>query len=787
MKIRTKLTIGFLACGIVPLAIVSIANYAGMKSGMTTLTEEASEDMRSKVVASLQAQQALKKDQIEKYFESIRDQILTFSEDRMTVDAMREFKQSFKSYREQASVDEAKLTQFRNELATYYNGEFSTEYREQNEGASPNVGQFLAQLDEESVALQHAYIRANTNPLGSKHQLDSADGETDYGKLHQVVHPVVRNYLDKFGYYDIFLVDGQTGDIVYSVYKELDYTTSLINGPYANTNFGEAFRKANALTSPDEFVLVDFDQYTPSYEAPASFIASPVFDGDEKIGVAIFQMPIDRILAIMNQREGLGETGETILVGPDYRMRSDSHRDTEGRSLVNSFRKPETGKVEGDAVDKALQGETGSIVAADYLGNEAVKVYGPVELLGFQWALLSKMDTAEAYATVEKMHAAARSAVHGALWQSLGVFAVAVVGLLLVAYFITRALVRPIQSTVSTLEDMLQDVANGKGDLTRRLKVTGKDEISELANWFNVFIEQFQKIIAKVAENTSTLSSASEKLSGTADTLSTGAEDSKLQSATVASAAEEMSANMKQMAASTEQMSSNIRSVSASSEEMTASISEIARNAEQSATVASQAANLAQVSNEKVGSLGIAADEIGKVIEVIQDIAEQTNLLALNATIEAARAGEAGKGFAVVATEVKELAKQTAIATDDIRKRIEGIQGSTGEAVEAIQEITQVINDVNEVSRMIATAVEEQSSTTKQIAATVSETASAADSVARNVSESASASQEITQNIARVDQGAKQTADVASETNSSSNTLLELAGDLQGLIGQFQV
>lgn len=783
MKIRSKLTIGFLACGLIPLAIATVASYSAMSGGMAALTEEASTDMRSKVIASLQAQQALKKDQIENYFDSIRDQVLTFSEDRMVVDAMSAFKDSFKSYSDQAGVEKENVAQLRNDLATYYNSEFAAEYRSQNDGASPNAGQFLEQLDDESIALQHAYIRANTNPLGSKHELDAADEETDYGRLHSVVHPVVRNYLDKFGYYDIFLIDSNTGDIVYSVFKELDYTTSLIDGPYANTNFGEAFRKANALTSPDEFVLVDFKQYTPSYEAPASFIASPIFDGGEKIGVAIFQMPVDRILAVMNQRAGLGETGETILVGPDFQMRSDSHRDPEGRSLANSFRKPETGKVESDAVKAALRGESGTTVAVDYVGNEAVQAYGPVDLLGIQWCLTAKMDTAEAFATVETMHAAADTAVNGVLWSSLAVFAVVLVCLLAAAYFITRALVKPIQSTV----DMLQEVAEGEGDLTKRLEVNGKDEVAELATWFNVFIERIQNIIAKVAENSTSLAGASQELTSTADTLSAGAEDTTLQSATVASAAEEMSANMKQMAASTEQMSSNIRSVAASAGEMTTSISEIARNAEQSATVANQAASLAEISNEKVGSLGIAADEIGKVIEVIQDIAEQTNLLALNATIEAARAGEAGKGFAVVATEVKELAKQTAVATDDIRKRIEGIQGSTGEAVEAIQEITPVINDVNEVSRTIAAAVEEQSATTKQIAATVAETATAADSVAQNVSESASASQEITQNIAGVDQGAKQTATVAAETKNSGGTLSNLAGELQSLVGQFEV
>jgi methyl-accepting chemotaxis protein len=196
---------------------------------------------------------------------------------------------------------------------------------------------------------------------------------------------------------------------------------------------------------------------------------------------------------------------------------------------------------------------------------------------------------------------------------------------------------------------------------------------------------------------------------------------------------------------------------------------------------------LVEISNDKITNLGQAADEIGRVIEVIQDIAEQTNLLALNATIEAARAGEAGKGFAVVATEVKELAKQTAAATDDIRTRIESMQASTGDAVESIREISEVINNVNEVSRTIASAVEEQSITTRQISDNVSTTASAAESVARGVAETAMASREITENITRVDGVLMQTAEGADESRDAGTRLSQLAEEMNGLIGRFRI
>ncbi|CAE7497075.1 pctC, partial [Symbiodinium sp. CCMP2456] len=234
-------------------------------------------------------------------------------------------------------------------------------------------------------------------------------------------------------------------------------------------------------------------------------------------------------------------------------------------------------------------------------------------------------------------------------------------------------------------------------------------------------------------------------------------------------------------------MSTGINSVVAAIDEMTTTISEIAKHAETSAGVADKATRIADDSNNKISHLGTAADEIGRVIEVIEDIAEQTNLLALNATIEAARAGEAGKGFAVVATEVKELAKQTSSATDDIRKRIEHIQSSTQDAVSSISEISEVVNSVNELARTIASAVEEQSITTKQISQDIAETASAAEVVSRGVDESATASSEITQNICEVDRVLSETVQGAEMSQQSGEELARLADSLKKVVSRFNI
>ena len=352
-----------------------------------------------------------------------------------------------------------------------------------------------------------------------------------------------------------------------------------------------------------------------------------------------------------------------------------------------------------------------------------------------------------------------------------------------VAWWLSIRLVRPINNTVA----MLKDIAEGEGDLTKRLDDSGTDELGELSKWFNTFVVKLQSIIRRLAENTKTLASASTELSATATQLASGADDGKIQSTAVTAAAEQMAVNMVNMASSTEQMTSNVKTVASAVEEMTAGINEIARNAEQAASVAADAAGLTNSSNEIIGQLGAAADKIGKVIETIQDIAEQTNLLALNATIEAARAGDTGKGFAVVASEVKELAKQTAEATEDIRLRIEGIQGSTGQAVDSIRQISEVIQGVNDVSKTIAAAVEEQSISTREIAQSLSQTSHALQTVSTGVSESASASQEITRNIAGVDQTAKETARCAAQTQAAGHELSVIAEELQNLVGQFTV
>lgn len=762
---------------------LSALNIWNASRGSNSINSHAAEDLESKIQSQLAAVRDLKNAEIVDYFGTIRDQAISLSEDVMVVEAMVEFRNAFDQVVESRALGENELAEMRTELRQYYEDSFASEYQQQNEGRSANANNRLQQIDDSAIALQHAYIFSNSNPLGSKHLLDAADTATEYDRLHARYHPSIRGFLERFGYYDIFLADIDSGRIVYSVFKELDYATSLRNGPYAQTNFARAFRQAAENCGPGEVALVDFECYWPSYEAPASFIASPIFDGSDKVGVLLFQMPVDRINGLMARESGIGKTGETLLVGRDNLQRCNSSRDPETYSLIQAFRGETKNRIETESVKAALAGDSGVIRTQNYLGEEVLSAFSPISLLGLDWAIITEVTTEEAFAAISQMNEVTASTQANMFWFSAAAVCAATLAIIGVALLVTRSLLKPIDATVNTL----RDIAEGEGDLTRRLDENQIGELGDLARNFNQFVIRIHDIVRAIAGNASTLTGASQALSDSAGQLSLGATQSKTKSSNVSSAAEYLSTNMQNMASSTQEISSSISAVANAVEEMKTTISEIAENAEQSAGIASQAASAAEISNAKVGDMGSAASEIGKVIEVIQDIAEQTNLLALNATIEAARAGEAGKGFAVVATEVKELAKQTASATDDIRRRIEVMQDSTDQAVESIEQIGEVIGRVNELSRMIASAVEEQNITTQQIAEHIGSTAGLAEKVAASVSESAASSREITENINQVDRVLQDTATGANRSKESGDELLRLATEMHSLVDQFRV
>jgi methyl-accepting chemotaxis protein len=327
-----------------------------------------------------------------------------------------------------------------------------------------------------------------------------------------------------------------------------------------------------------------------------------------------------------------------------------------------------------------------------------------------------------------------------------------------IGIFVAVSLSRGIAGATQSL--LVQAEAIAAGDLTREdLKVRSQDELGDLTTAINKMSGSLKSIILSISENAMQVASASEELNSTSQQITANSEETSAQADVVSKAAQSVS--------------QNLQTVATGAEEMGASIKEIAKNATEAAKVATSAVKVAETTTVTVSKLGDSSTEIGQVIKVITSIAQQTNLLALNATIEAARAGEAGKGFAVVANEVKELAKETARATEDISRKIEAIQTDTKAAVDAIASISGVIHQINDISSTIATAVEEQNATTNEMS--------------RNVSEAANGSGEITSNIARVAEAAQGTTRGATDTQKASQQLVETSTQLRRLIEQFKI
>jgi methyl-accepting chemotaxis protein len=362
-------------------------------------------------------------------------------------------------------------------------------------------------------------------------------------------------------------------------------------------------------------------------------------------------------------------------------------------------------------------------------------------------------------------------------------FGVVIFAFALISLIINRSITKPIRDTVL----MIKDIAEGEGDLTRRLDIKSNDEIRELANWFNLFLDKLQKIIKQIAENSNIMDSSSSELLSIAGKMSSSSEKTHNLANTVAMSTEDMSSNLNEVVSAMDQSSTAANMMAAASEEMMATITEIAQNCEKTRDVSDRAVIQARNTGEKMSELGKAAKDIGKITETITEISEQTNLLSLNATIEAARAGEAGKGFVVVANEIKELARQTALSTKDIKNKIDGIQKVTGLTATEIDKIIEVINNVNEFVAGISTAIEEQSITTRDIAEKISQTSQGIQQVNRSANNISQASAQIAGDISRVKTSTNEISDNSGHVNTRAGNLKEIAEQLNRIVHSFRV
>lgn len=468
LPLLKKLLSAFLLVGLLPMLVLGINS---INSANKTITTQVSNQLASIT--------ALKANEVKRYFDGVRNQIGQLSQQPIVIEGAKSLTKSFHSFQKENKISDNQLIGLKQQLGDYYLNQFDQEFNTKN-GVASNADELLNQLGDEAVALQFHYIQENKHSLGNKHNLDRASDKSSYSVAHERIHPMLRTYLETFGYYDIFIADINTGQIVYSVYKELDYATSLLTGPYKDTGIAEAFRQGKQLSAKGQSLLVDFKTYRPSYDAPASFIASPIFEGDKKVGVLIFQMPLETINSIMGERAGMGETGESYLVGRDYLMRSDSYLDAKHHTVVQSFKHPETGSVDTEAVHAVFDGEKDTRIIIDYNGTPVVSSFDLLDIGEFQWAILSEQDEAEAYLPAKAL-----------MKVSLFVALACTLAVIYIGIKISQLIANPINQISKTIQ-----AANETGNFNVSAPADGKDEVASMAKAFNALIEALSTSIS---------------------------------------------------------------------------------------------------------------------------------------------------------------------------------------------------------------------------------------------------------------------------------------------------
>ena len=492
LTIRARLLILLATIAIVA---AGISSYAGFCIARKSLEEQA--------FNKLTAMREMKTSQVQDYFKQIANQAVTLSEDRMIVEAMKVFKTAFKQIDKELGGNRKQLDEFDLRLRLYYQDDFLPRLNPNLEGIASLSSYWPP--GQNTRILQYLYIAANPFNTGSKDILDRSKDSSTYSRAHGLYHPIIQSYLKKFGYHDIFLVDHETGHIVYSVFKEVDFGTSLLTGPYRDTNFSQVFQEARSAGAKDFVRLIDFKPYHPSYNGQASFIASPIFDGSRQIGVLVFQMPVDRINNIMTNNHkwsdiGLGKSGETYIVGADYKLRTQSRFLAEDKQKYLDVMKDldvpaatlkqmeNTGQAIGlqevrtpGAVD-ALKGQSGTLVFPDYRGIPVLSSYEPLDISDVQWAIMSEIDKSEALAPADVL----RNSV-------LVLLLVLIIGSIAVAMAFSRTLTRPLRALSEKAEDL------AKGQLDIKIETRGQGEIAALSRSFDAMRQSIKASIERQA------------------------------------------------------------------------------------------------------------------------------------------------------------------------------------------------------------------------------------------------------------------------------------------------
>jgi len=674
---------------------------------VTTSLSKASSALVQSNMALLDAVKESKKDHIVDFFKTLELLLTSKSGDMATVETLWSLDDSFQELEEIDGLSQSKIE---SSLLDYYNKEYLSRinFKMKDAKAKRPAKKYLPK-SKSSQAAQYLYLVDNKNPVGEKIKLQmNKNYDVEYSKNHIEIHKAYSKLLNNFELSDIFLVN-TSGDIVYSVSKNTDYGTNLLEGVYADTGLAEAYKKASKLKI-GEVAFADFTPYEPAYNKPALFLSSPIIYQGDFEGVVIFQIPTSKINEIMSfkgeyEKAGLGKTGKANLVCDDGCMKNDSRfmASLDNADVKASGTTITVLNVKSASTEAIRSGKTGSWIIDDYRGVSVLSSYTPIEMFGEKWGMVVEIDESEVLDGVHEI----RNVIVG---LSLAIFVV----LLLVSIYLVQKL---IIAKLATLQSAAYDLAKGEGDLTQRVDVPEGDEIYEVAANINAFIEKVRTTVSEAKHSSSqntgiakTLSDASLIIRGKTENEAEIVAEVSTQGVDLKNV---LAVSIEQAKVTKDDIDSAGTILKGANEQIIHLANEVQNRAREEVELA---ARLEQLSSD--------VTQVKEVLTVISDIADQTNLLALNAAIEAARAGEHGRGFAVVADEVRKLAERTQRSLAEINASIGVIVQSVIDASEHIgvnaKEIEKLSEYANSAESEINTSVESIERSIIQVDETVS-------------------------------------------------------------------
>lgn len=586
--------------------------------------------------------------------------------------------------------------------------------------------------------------------------LNGGTNGSEWKSIEQTYAEHFKKINDTNAWYDLFFIDLDS-NIVFSAAKESDLGMNINNSILRKSSLGKVFEKAkNAQVG--HISVSDFKPYQPSNNEPAAFMMSKLVDKNKAlVGYVAFQFPINKVNDIMQQRDGMGETGETYLVGQDKRMRSDSFLDPSGHSIVASFAGTIAANgVDTEAVSAAFNGESASKIIIDYNGNPVLSAYSTLDVGDFKWAIIAEIDEAEAFATANNL-----------INLSTIIVIIASIVITLVGLFIAKTISTPIVQAIG----IAQKVSNG--DLTQKVIVNQSDELGLLQQAMHDMITKLKDMIEHISLSAEQQATASEELSSiTALT----------------------NENVNRQHQATEQVATAINEMSASIDEVTNRTSEASHAADTSKQLVTTSSIAVSETIEQIRELsdGILTSKtmidevqdgtknIVNILVVIKGIADQTNLLALNAAIEAARAGEQGRGFAVVADEVRTLAQNTQNSTVEIEQMIQLLESKVHNATDSMnkgsEQAKNIVDKTHEVTRSLS-----------EVEASVSIISDMNIQISTATQQQSEVAKDISQQAVQISDISVETGDGAKEISAASEELASLAADLSDQVKTFQV